>query len=104
MKTQMTIKIVFASVLMTVAAAAQNVTPAMKSSTDVAVVVNIRNPASEISVSSLSLILSGERRFWTGNAPVQIVLRQPGSREFDVAISRLLKMNGTDFKQVWKTR
>jgi hypothetical protein len=104
MKTHTTIKMVFASVLMTVAAAAQNVTPAMKSSTDLAVVVNTRNPTSEISASALSLLLSGERRFWNGNAPVQLVLRQPGSREFDVAVNRLLKMNGTDFRQVWKTR
>jgi len=85
-------------------ASAQNVTPAMKSSTDVAIVVNDKNSATEISSSELISMLMGDRRFWTGKAPVQLVLRQPGNREFDLPISRLLKMSAAEYRQSWKTK
>jgi hypothetical protein len=86
------------------AAAAQNVTPAMKSTSDVAVVVNRQNSVSEISSKDLVLLLSGEKKFWNGKAPVQLVLRQPGSRELDLPINKLLKMSGSDFRESWKTK
>jgi hypothetical protein len=87
-----------------VAGLAQNVTPAMKSSADVAIVVNGKNGASDISSSELASMLLGERRFWTGKAPVQLVLRQPGNREFDLPIAKLLKMSPADFRQNWKMK
>jgi hypothetical protein len=82
----------------------QNVTPAMKSSGDVAVVVNTKNNASDISSSELGLYLAGEKRFWSGKSPVQLVLLQPGTRELDVPVEKLLKMKPLDFKGYWKSK
>jgi hypothetical protein len=86
------------------AASSQNVTPAMKLSNDLAVVVNAKNATSEISTAELGLILSGERKFWGGKAPVQLVLMQPGMREFDEPVSKLLKMKPQHFKEYWKSK
>jgi hypothetical protein len=82
----------------------QNVTSAMKSSSDLAVVVNTKNATTEITTAELGLILSGERRFWGGKAPVQLILLQPGTREFDEPVSKLLKMKPQDFKEYWKSK
>jgi hypothetical protein len=96
--------LVLCSVGLSAAAWSQNVTPAMKSSNDLAVVVNSKNATSEITTTDLSLILSGEKRFWGGKAPVQLVLLQPGTREFDSPVTKLLKMTPTDFKEYWKSK
>src|SRR4051812_33083617 len=84
--------ILLCSIGLSAVAWSQNVTSAMKSSSDLAVVVNTKNATTEITTAELGLILSGERRFWGGKAPVQLILLQPGTREFDEPVSKLLKM------------
>jgi len=85
-------------------ACSQNVTPAMKMSGDLAVVVNTKNATTEISSSELSSLLTGEKRFWGGKAPVQLVLLQPGTHELDSPVEKLLKMKPQDFKEYWKSK
>jgi len=96
--------LIFFIVGLSAAAWPQNVTPAMKLSSDLAVVVNTRNNATEISSSELGLYLTGEKRFWSGKAPVQLVLLQPGTHEFDMPVEKLLKMKPQAFKEFWKSK
>jgi len=80
-------------------------TPAsIKSSDDIAVVVNARNEINELSLVELRKILLGEKRFWRNKAPVMLILRQPGTRERDQIISMLLNMNNSEFGQYWRNK
>jgi len=85
-------------------ACSQNVTPTMKLSNDLAVVVNAKNSTKELSTSELSLLLTGEKRFWPGKAPVQLVLLQPGKHELDSPVEKLLRMKPQEFKEFWKSK
>lgn len=70
---------------------------------DIAVVVNEKNSVTSVTMSDLRKILLGERRFWKGNAPVQLVLRDPGTPERDKVIGLSLKMNDAEFAKYWRT-
>jgi hypothetical protein len=98
------IELSFAFLLISALAMAQHITPAMKGSTDVAVVVNGNNTITDVSSADLRMLLSGEKKFWAGRAPVQLVLRQPGSRELDIPIAKLLRISGKDFCDGWRSR
>jgi hypothetical protein len=90
--------------MLTASMAGQRVMSAMKGSMDVAVVVNGGNAITEVSSSDLRMMLSGEKKFWSGRAPVQLVLRQPGARELDLPLAKLLKISGKDFCDSWKSK
>ena len=79
------------------------VTDSMKSSTDIAVVVNPKNDTNELSSAELRSILLGERRFWKNKLPLTIVLREPGSRECDNVIASL-KMSNGEFGRLWRDK
>lgn len=70
---------------------------------DIAVVVNEKNSVSAVTMSELRRILLGERKFWKGNSPVQLVLRDPGTPERDKVIGLSLKMNDLEFAKYWRT-
>jgi ABC-type phosphate transport system substrate-binding protein len=74
-----------------------------KNSDDIAVVVNEKNSVTAVSMSDLRRILLGERKFWKGNSPVQLVLRDPGTPERDKVIGVSLKMNDAEFDKYWRT-
>lgn len=74
-----------------------------KSTDDIAVVVNEKNAITAVTMSDLRRILLGERKFWKGNAPVQLVLRDPGTRERDKVIGLSLKMSDQEFAKYWRT-
>jgi hypothetical protein len=74
----------------------------VKSSDDIAVVVNETNTYSNLSTGDVRKILLGERRFWKGNIQVSVVLRQEGARERERVLSVLLKMTDTDFERHWQ--
>src|SRR5215475_435753 len=76
----------------------------LKSTADIAVVVNIKNGASELSSADLRGILLGERRFWKNRQPLQLILREPGTRERDAVISSLLQMDNAEFNEHWRTK
>jgi len=96
--------LIFSTVALSSAVWGQNVTPAMKASNDLAVVVNTKNTTTAISSSELGLILRGERQFWGSKAPVQLILLPPGTREFDEPIEQLLKMKPHEFREYWKAK
>ncbi|HKW77092.1 MAG TPA: hypothetical protein VJN64_16285 [Terriglobales bacterium] len=70
---------------------------------DIAVVVNEKNSATSVTMSDLRKILLGERKFWKGSSPVQLVLRDPGTPERDKVIGLSLKMNDAEFAKYWRT-
>ena len=76
----------------------------VKASDDIAVVVNVKNNYGELSLEDVRKILLGERAFWKGNVPVLLILRQPGTRERDEVISKLLKMSNADFARYWQAK
>lgn len=67
---------------------------------DVAVVVNPKNPVSNLSRSELRQIFAGEKRTWPGGLPIKIITRVPGSYEH-VVLLRILRMNESEYKQYW---
>lgn len=67
---------------------------------DVAVVVNPKNPVSNLSGSELRRIFAGEKRIWAGGVSIKIITRAPGSYEH-VVLLRLLRMNEKEYKQYW---
>jgi ABC-type phosphate transport system substrate-binding protein len=68
--------------------------------TDVAVVVNENNPATNLSLTDLRKIFSGVKRTWPGGAPIKLLVRAPGSHE-RLALLRLLGMSESEYKQYW---
>jgi phosphate transport system substrate-binding protein len=67
---------------------------------DVAVVVNPKNPVSNLSRSELRKIFAGEKRNWAGGVSIKLIVRAPGAYE-RVVLLRLLGMSESDYKQYW---
>ena len=67
---------------------------------DVAVVVNPKNPVSNLTMSELRKVFAGEKRTWAGGLSIKIITRAPGSYE-RVVLLRLLRMNETEYRQYW---
>jgi|HubBroStandDraft_5_1064220.scaffolds.fasta_scaffold68581_2 ABC-type phosphate transport system substrate-binding protein len=67
---------------------------------DVAVIVNPNNPVSNISLSDLKKIFSGEKHSWPGGAAMKPIVRAPGSHE-RIALLRMLGMSESEYKQYW---
>jgi len=76
----------------------------IKESTDIAVVVNPQNPANDISLSTLKKLVLGEEHQWKNKARIALVLRQPGTREREIMLSRIAQMKESEFKQLWMAR
>lgn len=73
----------------------------IKSTNDIAVLVNPANPATGVTMAELRRIISGDRRTWDGKLPVQIVMRSEGTRERLVSLNLVLRMNERDYKSHW---
>jgi ABC-type phosphate transport system substrate-binding protein len=69
----------------------------------VAVVVNMKNPASDLSSSDLRRIFAGEKRTWAGGVSIRIITRSPGSYE-RLVLLKILRMSETEYKQYWATQ
>jgi ABC-type phosphate transport system substrate-binding protein len=69
-------------------------------SADVAVVVNKKNPVTNVSSVELKRILSGEKRFWPGGTAVKLLIRDPGTAE-RTAYLHLLSMSEKQYKEYW---
>src|SRR5579872_3691840 len=59
---------------------------AQKLDADVAVIVNVHNPLTSISMSDLYKVFSGEKQSWSASMPVFVVVRAPQARERDVLL------------------
>ena len=66
----------------------------------VAVVVNPKNPVSDITKSELRKIFAGEKRTWPGGLSIKLIVRVPGSYE-RIVLLRLLRMSESEYKQHW---
>jgi phosphate transport system substrate-binding protein len=67
---------------------------------DVAVVVNPKNPITNVTRSDLRKIFAGEKRAWPGGVSIKLVVRVPGSYE-RVVLLRILGMSESEYKQYW---
>ena len=68
---------------------------------DVAVIVNVDNPISNVSWSDLQKIVMGERKSWNTSTPVQVMMRAKGSYEREIVLARICKMNDSEYKRFW---
>jgi phosphate transport system substrate-binding protein len=69
--------------------------------TEVAVIVNPANPVEAISLADLRKIFAGEKQSWGSPGPISLFVRGPGAREREVLLSRVLKMNESEYQQHW---
>jgi len=67
---------------------------------DIAVLINPKNPATNISLVDLRKMFSGEKRTWPGGLPVRLIVRQSGCHE-RLTMLRLLGMSEREYKQFW---
>lgn len=67
---------------------------------NVAVVVNEKNPTTQLRSAELRQIFSGEKHSWAGGVPIKIFVRAPGANE-RTALLRLLGMTESEYKQYW---
>ena len=67
---------------------------------EVAVVVNPRNPVSNLTRFELRKIFAGEKRTWAGGVSIKLIVRAPPSYE-RVVLLRLLGMSESEYKQYW---
>jgi ABC-type phosphate transport system substrate-binding protein len=67
---------------------------------DVAVVVNSKNPVSNLSLSEVRKLFAGEKTSWSGNVPVRLIVRAPEARERTVLL-KLLGMSEKEYTQHW---
>jgi len=79
-------------------AVAEGVAPA-----DIAVVVSLRNPITNISLVDLRRIFAGEKRTWPAGLPIKLLVRSPGCRERQVLL-HLLNMSEGEYKQYWSAQ
>jgi ABC-type phosphate transport system substrate-binding protein len=69
--------------------------------TDVAVIMNPANPVDAISTFELRKIFAGDKQNWNSSLPVFVMVRAPQARERDVLLNYVLRMNESEFKQLW---
>lgn len=67
---------------------------------DVAVVVNMKNPATRMTVSDLRKLFAGEKRTWPGGIPVKLIIRAPEAHEREVVL-HVLQLSESEFKSYW---
>ncbi len=67
---------------------------------DIAVVVNARNPATNVSMADLRKLFAGQKPSWPNSVPVKIIVRTPGCRE-RFTLLKLLGFSETDYKLYW---
>lgn len=74
--------------------------PSASAQSDIAVVVSPNNSVSNVTVSDLRKIFSGQKRSWPGGVPIKLIVRGPGCRE-RLTLLRLLGMSESEYKQYW---
>jgi hypothetical protein len=67
---------------------------------DVAVVVNEKNPVKNLSTAELRKLFAGEKHSWAGSLPVKLFVRAPGAYE-RIVLLKLLSMSESEYKQYW---
>src|ERR1700683_506373 len=73
---------------------------ALAQSGSVAVVVNDKNPVTNVTISELRKLFTGQKHSWTGGMSVILFVRAPGADE-RVVLLRLLGMSEIEYKRFW---
>jgi len=66
----------------------------------VAVVVNDKNPVTNVTTAQLRKLFAGEKHAWAGGLPVKLFVRAPGAYE-RVVLLKLLDMSESEYKRYW---
>ncbi len=74
--------------------------PLAAQASDIAVIVNPGNPATNVSMADLRKIFSGAKRSWPGGQPIKLIGRGPGCPERFLLL-KLLAMSESEYKQYW---
>jgi hypothetical protein len=69
-------------------------------SSDIAVVVNAKNPTVRLSMADLRKIFAGQTRTWPSRIPIQLIIRAPEAHEHE-AVLHLLRLSEPEFKHYW---
>ena len=62
-----------------------------------AVIVNKSNPVENVSLEELRKFCAVERKYWSDNKRVTVVLRDPGQAERDAVLALIYRMGESDF-------
>jgi ABC-type phosphate transport system substrate-binding protein len=92
-----------AGLLLICLVASANAAPDIARVADVAVVVNLNNPMTTLSIGELRKIFAGERRTWPGGSSIKLIVRMPGTHE-RLVLMKLLGMSEGDYKQYWTSQ
>ncbi len=68
---------------------------------DVALVGNGDLPLANLSLYDVRRVFLGETRYWKSNLPVVLIVPPAGTRERDVLLRRVYRMNEAQYKQYW---
>ncbi|HMD18375.1 MAG TPA: hypothetical protein VKH18_17040 [Terriglobales bacterium] len=66
----------------------------------VAVVVNDKNPVTNVTTAQLRKLFAGEKHAWAGGLTVKLFVRAPGAYE-RVVLLKLLDMSESEYKRYW---
>jgi hypothetical protein len=73
---------------------------ALAQSGSAAVVVNDKNPVTNVTISELRKLFTGQKHSWAGGMSVILFVRAPGADE-RVVLLRLLGMSEIEYKRYW---
>ena len=74
--------------------------PSIAQEGDIAVVVNSKNPVSNLTHTELRKIFAGEKKSWSNGVPVKLIVRGSGTPE-QMALLKFLDMSESAYKQYW---
>jgi phosphate transport system substrate-binding protein len=67
----------------------------------VAVLVHPDTPVDDLPLAEVRKLFTGEKRYWTAEMPVVLVIRAPEARERAVVLGNIYRMTESQFKQYW---
>lgn len=73
-------------------------------SDDVVMVLNARNPTTELSRSEVKSLYMGSTSFWNGVVPVQLVVRTPEAAASEAFFEQVLGLSAQRFDGHWASR
>jgi ABC-type phosphate transport system substrate-binding protein len=68
---------------------------------DVAVVVRADTPVDDLSFAEVRKLFMGDRKYWSSNLRVTLLIRAPAARERDVVLKTIYGMSEPQFRQYW---
>ena len=68
---------------------------------DIAVVVNREVPVNGLAMYQIRRIFRGEDKYWKSNSPIVLIVPAAGTREREVMLHNIYKMNESQYKQFW---